>query len=67
MVLEKYGEDQLDRSCKKVLRTVKEERDILLNVKRRKANWVGHILRRRYLIKHGIDGKIEGSTETTGR
>jgi len=66
-VLEKYGEDQLHRSCEKVLHTVKEERDILLTIKRRKANCVGHILRRWYLIKHGIDGKIVGRMETTGR
>jgi hypothetical protein len=61
VVLEKYGEDQLDqleRLCEKVLHTVKEERDILLTIKRRKANWVGYILRRKYPIKHGTEENI---------
>jgi hypothetical protein len=29
-----------------VLHRVKEERNILHTIKRRKANWIGHILRR---------------------
>jgi hypothetical protein len=37
------------------------------NKKRRKANWIGHILRRNCLLKHVIEGKLEGRTETTGR
>jgi len=35
-----------------LLHRVKEERNILLTIKRRKANWFGHILRRDFLIKH---------------
>jgi hypothetical protein len=31
----------------KYYNTVKEERNILYTVKRRKANWIGHILRRK--------------------
>jgi hypothetical protein len=50
-----------------VLHTVKEERNILHTLKRRKANWIGHILRRNCLLKHVIEGKIEGSIEMTGR
>jgi hypothetical protein len=38
----------------------KEERSILHTIKRRKANWIGHILRRNCLLKHVIEGKIEG-------
>jgi hypothetical protein len=30
-------------------------------LKRRKANWIGHILRRYCLLKHVIEGKIEGT------
>jgi hypothetical protein len=41
-----------------VLCTVKEERNILYTVKRRKANWIGHILHRNCLLKHDIEGKI---------
>jgi hypothetical protein len=37
---------------------VKEGRNILHTIRRRKANWIGHILRRNCLIKHIIEGKI---------
>jgi coproporphyrinogen III oxidase len=40
-----------------VLQRVKEERNIVHTVKRRKANWIGHILRRNCLLKHVIEGK----------
>jgi hypothetical protein len=49
-----------------VLRRDKEERNILHIIKRRNANWIGHILRRNCLLKHIIEGKIEGRTEVTG-
>ena len=41
-------------------------RNILQTIKRRKANWIGHILRRNCLLKHVIEGKIE-VTERRGR
>jgi hypothetical protein len=50
-----------------VLHRVKEERNILHTVKRRKATWIGHVLRRDCLLKHVIEGKIERRTEVTGR
>jgi hypothetical protein len=50
-----------------VLQTVKEERNIVHTIKRRKANWIGHILRRNCLLKHGMKGKLEGRIEMTGR
>jgi hypothetical protein len=50
-----------------VLHRVKEERIILHTIKRRKANWIGCILRKNCLLKHVIDGKIEGRTEVTQR
>ena len=36
------------------------ERQILQGVKLRKAKWIGHILQMNCLIKHIIEGKIEG-------
>jgi hypothetical protein len=36
-----------------------EERNILHAIKREKANWIGHILRRTGLLKHVIEGKIQ--------
>jgi hypothetical protein len=50
-----------------VLHRVKEERNILHKIKRRKANWIGHILRRNCLLIHVIEGKLEGRIEMTGR
>ena len=52
-------------SNKEVLHRVKEERNILHTIKRRKANWTGHILRTNCLLKHAIEGKIEGRIEAT--
>ena len=40
-----------------VLHRVKKERNVIYSVKRRKANWIGHILRRNCLLKHIIEGK----------
>jgi hypothetical protein len=49
-----------------VLQREKEERNILHTIRRRKANWIGHILRRNCLLKHIIEGKIIG-IRTRGR
>jgi hypothetical protein len=49
-----------------VLHSVKEERNIIHITKLRKANWIGHILRRNCLLKHVIEGKLEGRIEVTG-
>ena len=50
-----------------VSRGVKEERNIQQTTKRRRANWIGHFLRRNCLLKQVIEGKIEGWVEVTGR
>jgi hypothetical protein len=50
-----------------VLHRVKEERNIVHTIKRRKANWIRHILRRNCLLKHVLEGKLEGRKEMTGR
>jgi hypothetical protein len=50
-----------------VLNRVKEERTILHTIKRRKATWIGHILRRNCLLKRVIEGKLEGKIEMKGR
>ena len=41
-----------------VLQRVKEERNILQTIKRRKASWSGHILHWNCLLKHVTEGKI---------
>jgi hypothetical protein len=50
-----------------VLLTVKKERNILHTVNMRKANLIGHILRRNCLIKSVIAGIIEGKIKVMGR
>jgi hypothetical protein len=49
-----------------VLRRVKEKRNIL-QTKRRKDDWIGHILHENCLLKHIIEGKIGGRIEAKGR
>jgi hypothetical protein len=36
-------------------------------VKRRKTNWIDHILHRNCLLKHISEGKIQGRIEVMGR
>jgi len=40
-----------------VLLRVKEKRNILHEISKWKANWIGHILRRNCLLQHVIEGK----------
>ena len=50
-----------------VLLRVDEQRNILHEIRKRKANWIGHILRRNCLLKQVIEGKIKGEMEVTRR
>jgi len=50
-----------------VLLRVKEQRSILHEICKRKANWIGHILRRNCLLQRVTEGKIQGEIEVTGR
>jgi hypothetical protein len=47
---------------KEGLQTVKQNKN-----KEGQLNCIGHILRKNCLLKHGIEGKIEGRIEVTGR
>ena len=51
----------------KVLLRVKEQRNILHEISKRKSNWIGHILRRNCLLQRVIEGKIKGGIKITGR
>ena len=42
-------------------------RNILHEIRKRKAKWIGHILRRNCLLKQVIEGKIKGEMEVTKR
>jgi hypothetical protein len=48
-----------------VLLTVKEQRNILHEISKRKANWIGHILRRNCLLQGVIEGRIKSGIEVT--
>jgi hypothetical protein len=50
-----------------VLLRVKEQRNILHEIRKRKANWIDHILHRNYLLQRVIEGKIKEGMEVTGR
>ena len=50
-----------------VLLRVNEQRNILHEIRKRNANWIGNILRRKCLLKQVIEGKIKGEIEVTRR
>jgi len=52
-----------------VLLRGKEQRNILHEISKRKANWTGYMLRRNCLLLWVIEGKIKGEwgIEVTGR
>jgi hypothetical protein len=50
-----------------VLLRVKEQRNTLHEIRKRKANWIGHILRRNCRLQRVIEGKIQEGIEVTGR
>jgi hypothetical protein len=50
-----------------VLLGVKEQKNTLHEIRKRKANWIGHILRKNCLIQRVTEGKIQGRIEVTGR
>ena len=50
-----------------LLPRVKGQRNILHGIPKRKANWMGHILRRNCLLQRVTKGNIQGRIEVTGR
>ena len=56
--LEKDGECRVDRCCEsEVSHRDKEEKNIPHRIKRRKANWIGHVLPRNCLLHHVTEKK----------
>ena len=56
-----------DHVRNEVLLRDKEQRNILHERSKCKANWIGHILHRNCLLQQVIEGKIKGGIEVTGR
>jgi hypothetical protein len=50
-----------------VLLRVNGQRNILHEIRKRKANWIGHILRRNCLLQQVIEGTIKGQIEVKRR
>jgi hypothetical protein len=50
-----------------VLLRVKEQRNILHEIRKRTANWISQILCRNCILQRVIEGKIKGGIEVTGR
>ena len=50
-----------------VLLRVNEQRNIVHEIRKWRANWIGHILRRSCLLKQVIEGKIKGEMDVTRR
>jgi hypothetical protein len=68
VMLEKNGElSWTDHLNSEVLLRAKEQRNILHEISKRKANWIGHILRRNCLLQQVIEGKVKGGIEVRVR
>ena len=59
MIMEKISWTDHVRN-EEVLLRVKEQRIILSEISTRKANWIGHILRRKCLLQEVIEVEIKG-------
>jgi hypothetical protein len=57
--MEKIGWTEQVRN-EEVLLRVSEQRNILHEIRKRKANCIGYILRRNCLLREVIEGKIQG-------
>jgi hypothetical protein len=63
----KVGIAYEDMNFRPILLRVKEQRNILHEIRKRKGNWIGHILRRNCLLQWVTEGKIQGRIEMTER
>jgi hypothetical protein len=61
VVLERNGDQSTDRVRNEVMQRLQEERNIPIEIKRREANWTGHMLRSNCLLKHVIE-ESDGNT-----
>ena len=50
-----------------MLLRVNERRNILQEIRKRKVNWIGHIIRRNCRLKQVMEGKIKGDMEVARR
>ena len=57
----------MDRVGNKVLHRIKVAGKMQHAIERRKDNWIGHTLLRNCLMKHLIEGNMEGKMEMNRR
>ena len=50
-----------------VLLRANEQRNILHEIRKRETNWIGHVLHRKCLQQHVIEGKIKEPIQVTRR
>ena len=50
-----------------VLKRFEGERNILHTIKRKRAKWIGHVLRRNCILKHSTEGNIHGTGRQSRR
>src|SRR6187551_1651936 len=43
-----------------VLKRIGEKRQVIRDIKKRKGNWLGHVMRRDCLLRDAIEGAVEG-------
>jgi hypothetical protein len=56
-----------DHLGNEVLLRVNEQKNILHEISKRKANWIGHILCRNSLLQQVIEVKKKGRIQATGK
>jgi hypothetical protein len=61
-MLDRSGENENE-----ALRSVKEAWNVLHTTRRRKTEWIGHVLPRKLLLKNFDEEKIERRMKVTGR
>jgi hypothetical protein len=50
-----------------IISGVSRQCTLKFEIRKRKANWIGHIFRRNCLLRQVIEGKIKGAIKVTGR
>jgi hypothetical protein len=56
-----------DHVRSEVLLRVKEHKNVLYEISKWKANWIGHILRRNCFLQNVIEGKIKTKERSDGK
>ena len=59
------GVKNMEHFFRDVISRVNEQRNILHEIRKWKANWIGHMLRRNCLLKQVIEGNIKREMEVT--